>query len=161
MLDLVVKGGTVVTAGSMGVCDLGVEGEKVVQLGGDVRGRREVDARGKYVFPGGVDVHVHLTLPFEPKPGDQTWCDDFHSGSQAALAGGVTTIGNMTFQRPESRCAQALPGEPAALHRVGRGRARHRLRPRNRGADLHRPPLIGGCAGRVPTRAGRWPARVC
>jgi len=117
VLDLVIKGGTVVTSGSMGVCDVGVQDGKIVQLGGDLRGRRDVDAQGKYVFPGGVDVHVHLTLPFEPKPGDQVWCDDFRSGSQAAIAGGVTTIGNMTFQRQGETLHDALKRDLAAAER--------------------------------------------
>ncbi|MGH2375146.1 MAG: dihydropyrimidinase [bacterium] len=117
MSDLVIKGGTLVTSGSMGVCDIGVEGERIVQLGGSLRGDREVDARGKYVFPGGVDVHVHFTLPVDPKPGDQVWCDDFRSGSQAALAGGVTTIGNMTFQRQGETPRDALQRDLAAAER--------------------------------------------
>ena len=66
MLDLVIRDGTVVTAGSVGVCDIGVRDGKVVQLGGVMQGRRELDARDRYVFPGGVDVHVHLSAPRDP-----------------------------------------------------------------------------------------------
>ncbi len=117
MLDLVIRGGTVVTSGSLGVCDVGVQNGKIAQIGGDLRGRRELDARGKYVFPGGVDIHVHLTLPVDPKPGEQVWCDDFHYGSQAAIAGGVTTIGNMTFQRPGETLRDALQRDLAAAGR--------------------------------------------
>lgn len=117
MLDLVIRGGTVVTSGSMAACDVGVRDGKVAQLGGDMQGGRELDARGKYVFPGGVDVHVHLTLPVDPKPGVEVWCDDFHSGSQAAIAGGVTTIGNMTFQRQGETLRDALERDLAAAQR--------------------------------------------
>ncbi|MGQ0570286.1 MAG: dihydropyrimidinase [Armatimonadota bacterium] len=99
MLGLVIKGGTVVTAGTMAECDIGVQDARIVQLAEGLHGHREIDARGRYVFPGGVDMHVHLSLPRAPKPDDQVWCDDFHSGSRAAIAGGVTTVGNMTFQR--------------------------------------------------------------
>ncbi len=98
MLDLVIRGGTVVTAGSMGVADVGVDRETVVQVGGEMRGRREVDAEGRYVLPGGIDIHVHLSQPARPEPGQELWVDDFSSGSRAAIAGGITTIGNMTFQ---------------------------------------------------------------
>jgi dihydropyrimidinase len=47
-----------------------------------------VDARGKYVIPGGVDVHVHLELPFC----GTTSSDDWESGTRAAARGGVTTV---------------------------------------------------------------------
>ncbi len=117
MLDLVIKGGTVVTSGSMGACDVGVEGEKIVQIGGRLHGHREIDAAGRYVFPGGVDVHVHLSSPIEPKPGAELWVDDFYSGSQAAIAGGVTTVGNMTFQREGETLRDALARDLAAAGR--------------------------------------------
>ncbi|MBI4278695.1 MAG: dihydropyrimidinase [Armatimonadetes bacterium] len=100
MMDLVVKNGTVVTSGSMAVSDVGVEGEKIAVIGPGLTGKREIDARGKYVFPGGIDVHVHLTPSYIPGADAPKRVDDFLSGSAAAVAGGITTIGNMTFQRP-------------------------------------------------------------
>jgi len=66
-------------------------------MGGSLRGRRDIDASGCLVLPGGVDMHVHLTLPAPPDPGEPDWIDDFYSGSRAAIAGGITTVGNMTF----------------------------------------------------------------
>ena len=117
MLDLVIKGGTVVTAGSLGTCDVGVQDGRVAQLGAGLTGRRVLDARGAYVFPGGVDVHVHLSSPIEPAPGVELWVDDFYSGSQAAIAGGVTTVGNMTFQRRGEGLRQALARDLAAASR--------------------------------------------
>jgi dihydropyrimidinase len=95
--DLVVRGGTVVTAGGSAECDLAVSDGKIAQLGGSPRGRRELDATGALVLPGGLDMHVHLSSPEPPEPGVPAWVDDFASGSAAAIAGGVTTIGNMTF----------------------------------------------------------------
>jgi dihydropyrimidinase len=106
-----------VTAGSLGVGDVGVQDDKIVQLGGEMQGRRELDARDKYVFPGGVDVHVHLTSPYDPGPGVELWVDDFYSGSLAAMAGGVTTIGNMTFQRAGETLRDALARDLAAAER--------------------------------------------
>ena len=117
MFDLVIKGGTVVTSGTMGRCDVGVEGEKIAQIGAGLRGRREIDAGGRYVFPGGVDVHVHLSSPVDPASGREVWVDDFYSGSQAALAGGITTIGNMTFQREGESLRDALTRDLAAAGR--------------------------------------------
>jgi dihydropyrimidinase len=98
-LDLVIRGGRVVTAGSEYVADIGILDGEIVQIGRTVEaGAREIDATGKLVMPGGIDMHVHLT-PVEAPGGGAAWVDDFESGSQAAAAGGVTTVGNITFIR--------------------------------------------------------------
>ncbi len=94
-MDLVVRGGTVVTAGCM-VADIGVEDGRIVQIGGRMSAAEVVDAEGKLVLPGGVDMHVHFS-PALVEEGDFWWADDFASGSRAAAAGGVTTVGNITF----------------------------------------------------------------
>ncbi|HMH92886.1 MAG TPA: amidohydrolase family protein [Streptosporangiaceae bacterium] len=112
--DLVVRGGTVVTAGGSGPADVGVAGGKIVQLGGSLRGRREIDAAGALVLPGGIDMHVHLTPGAPPEPGVPGWADDFLSGSRAAIAGGVTTIGNMTFPWAGQSLREALDRDLAA-----------------------------------------------
>jgi dihydropyrimidinase len=106
--DLVIRGGTLVG----GVADLGILGGRVAQIGGDMDARDEVDARGKLVLPGGVDAHVHLsTSPRETQ--EPKWVDDFASGSAAALAGGITTVGNMTFGAPDETLLDALRRETA------------------------------------------------
>ena len=117
MLDLVIRGGTVVTAGGVSRADIGVDSEKINQIGGDMRGRREIDAAGRYILPGGVDPHVHLSLPARHDPGQESWVDDFFSGSRAAIAGGVTTIGNMTFQWRGETLRQALARDLEAVER--------------------------------------------
>src|SRR6266545_2847181 len=99
MFDLVIRGGTVVTPSGSIICDVGVRGEAIVELGNLSASEREIDARGKLVVPGGIDVHVHFTPTFEPGPGVPMRPDDFETGSLAAVAGGITTIGNMTHQR--------------------------------------------------------------
>jgi dihydropyrimidinase len=104
----------VVTAGSSGECDLGISGGRITQIGGAVRGRRELDATGALVLPGGIDMHVHLSSPEPPQPGVPTWVDDFASGSAAAIAGGVTTIGNMTFPADGQTLRQALARDLSA-----------------------------------------------
>ena len=112
--DLVVRGGTVVTAGSSAECDLGISDGLISQIGGSLRGRREIEAAGAVVLPGGLDMHVHLSPPEPPVPGVPAWVDDFYTGSRAAIAGGVTTIGNMTFQRDGESLRQALDRDLAA-----------------------------------------------
>jgi dihydropyrimidinase len=112
--DLVIRGGTVVTAGSSSGCDLAVRDGKVSQIGGSPRGRRELDATGALVLPGGIDMHVHLSSPGPPEPGVPAWVDDFGSGSAAAIAGGVTTVGNMTFPADGDSLNQSLERDLAA-----------------------------------------------
>jgi dihydropyrimidinase len=105
--DLVIRGGTVVTPGRREAADIGVRAGRIGRIGGEMQGADELDARGLLVIPGGIDAHVHLVCAAlaerlaalgEPK----SWVDDFWTGSLAAIAGGITTVGNMTF---------ALPGE--------------------------------------------------
>jgi dihydropyrimidinase len=105
--DLVVRGGLVITAGAESVADIGVADGRIAQIGGVMSGEREVDATGKLVLPGGVDMHVHLS-PVEMDGESVPWADDFTSGSRAAAAGGVTTIGNIGFPRPAERLPELV-----------------------------------------------------
>ncbi len=88
--DLVIRGGTVVTASDIMRCDVGVSGGKIVALAETLEpGAREIDATGLYVMPGGIDSHVHLA---QPSGEGIVMADDFESGSRSAAAGGNTTI---------------------------------------------------------------------
>ena len=98
MVDLVVTNGSVVTPDGVLEADVVVEGERIVGLdGGGARAgaRRVVDARGKVVLPGGVDVHTHFLIGFM----GQRSVYDFTTGTQAALRGGTTTIVDFALQR--------------------------------------------------------------
>lgn len=114
--DLVVRGGTVVTADGMARADVGVRGETIAAIGEGLRGARELDASGKLVIPGGIDAHVHLTLS-EPPDVVPHWCDDLYSGTRAAANGGVTTVGNMTFPWPGQTMLEAIERDAAAAAR--------------------------------------------
>jgi dihydropyrimidinase len=93
--DLVVRGGTIVTAADRVVGDVGIRGGRIVAIGeGLPRGVEEVDARGLQVLPGGVDVHTHLDIDL----GDMRSVDDFESGTAAAAVGGITTICDYAWQ---------------------------------------------------------------
>ena len=96
-LDLVIRHGQIVTTGATAAADVGIAGGVIAQIGGEMRAEREIDAQGKLLLPGGIDAHVHLSSPPERAPQPFRWVDDFTSGSAAALAGGITTLGNMTF----------------------------------------------------------------
>jgi dihydropyrimidinase len=112
-VDLAIRNGRVVTPSADAVTDIGIRNGVITQLGGDLQPDEEIDAAGKLVFPGGIDMHVHLT-PVEIGGGVIQWADDFASGSAAAAAGGITTIGNMTFPRPGESLRDALQRTQAA-----------------------------------------------
>jgi len=117
MLDLVIRGGEIVTAGGAARADLGIVGGRVAQLGGEMTGTREIDATGKLLLPGGIDAHVHLSSPPGGTGTGPRWVDDFASGSAAALAGGITTLGNMTFLGPGETPLAGLAREAASARR--------------------------------------------
>ena len=106
-MDLVIKHGTVATASGGAVLDVGVQDGRIVQLGGNMSASQQIDAEGMFVLPGGVDPHVHLTPP-RTGPGLDSWSDNFEIGTRAALAGGVTTVGNMSFPRKGETMSQGL-----------------------------------------------------
>jgi len=88
--DLVIRGGTVVTAADTFRADVGVREGRIAALGEDLApGGREIDATGRLVMPGGIDSHCHIDQP--SSMGGVT-ADDFRSGSISAAAGGTTTI---------------------------------------------------------------------
>lgn len=105
--DVVIRGGTVVTTSSNYQADIGIRGGEIVQIGGEMRAEREIDATGRLVLPGGIDMHVHLTSVVV-EDDEFRWADDFTSGTRAAAAGGITTVGNITFPRPKERLLDTL-----------------------------------------------------
>jgi dihydropyrimidinase len=105
--DTVIQGGTVVTATDSFVADVGIKGEKIAALGQDLvsmNGSKVIDAGGKYVLPGGIDVHVHLELPFC----GTVSADDFTTGTKAAAAGGVTTVIDFANQDTEKGLMEGI-----------------------------------------------------
>jgi dihydropyrimidinase len=89
-----VHGGTVVSASELVLADVLIDGEVVAGLAApDAHGwagtvDRSIDATGRYVLPGGVDIHTHLELPVAGTVSS----DDVESGTRAALLGGTTTV---------------------------------------------------------------------
>ena len=88
-----ITNGLVVTAAGSYLADVLVDGETIALLGSDLAGAgvtadETIDATGKYVVPGGIDVHTHMELPF----GGTVAKDTFGSGSRAAAHGGTTTM---------------------------------------------------------------------
>jgi len=106
--DLVIRNGQVVTEAGTVSADVAIRSgiiEAIGQLPGT--GSRELDATGKLVVPGGIDAHVHIS-PVSLPNRQLAWVDDFGSGTRAAAAGGVTTIGDITFPRSDENPSQAV-----------------------------------------------------
>jgi dihydropyrimidinase len=87
--DLVIAGGTVVTAADMIRADVGVIGERIAAIGLNLKGQRMIDASGLLVMPGGVDSHCHIE---QLKLGGGADEEQWTTGSTSALAGGTTSV---------------------------------------------------------------------
>jgi dihydropyrimidinase len=90
-MPLLIKNGEVITADSRRHADIYCEGETITRIGPGLEappGTEVIDATGKYVFPGFIDPHVHITLPFMGTSAKDT----YETGSKAALVGGTTTL---------------------------------------------------------------------
>ena len=94
-MDMVIRNGNIVTADANYTADIGVRGGVIAQIGGAMDGGREIDASGKLVTPGGVDVHVHFEPDEELGPDWRGMVDGYYEGSAGAAIGGITTFGNM------------------------------------------------------------------
>ncbi|MDP6606177.1 MAG: amidohydrolase family protein, partial [Dehalococcoidia bacterium] len=103
-VDRVIHGGTVVTATAAFEAAVAIDGEQITAVGHRENlpeGREEVDASGKYVFPGAIDCHVHLGL------------EDWEQGSRAAARAGLTTIiPFVSYNAPQEETL------PAAIERI-------------------------------------------
>lgn len=87
--DLVIAGGTVVTAADMFQADVGIAGGKIAAVGLNLHGVRTIDAHGLLVMPGGVDSHCHIE---QLQPGGGADEESWVTGSTSALAGGTTSV---------------------------------------------------------------------
>lgn len=106
-MDMIIKGGTVVTAADIQQADIGICDGRIVALARDLTDDKAdiVDATGKLVLPGGIDSHVHIAQP----SGDGiVMADDFESGTRSALFGGNTTIMPFCLQERDGDLRSAL-----------------------------------------------------
>ena len=95
-MSILITGGRIVTATDDYTGDIFIDGERVTTIGSSLSlpADQVIDAKGKLVIPGGIDVHTHLDMPF----GGTTSADDFESGTIAAAFGGTTTIVDFAIQ---------------------------------------------------------------
>jgi dihydropyrimidinase len=106
MTDLVIRNGTVVTAGDIFQADVAIRGGKIAALGQSLSGAESLDARGLLVIPGGVDSHVHLQYPQGRYRVVSS--DDWLTGTIAAACGGTTTLLDFVEAGPDESWLQAF-----------------------------------------------------
>jgi dihydropyrimidinase len=105
-MSILIKNGHIVTASEDFVADIYIEGEKIVAIGKDLKhdAKKIIDASGKLVFPGGIDPHVHLDMPFMGTSSS----DDYETGTRAALHGGTTMVIDFILQTQGDTLYNAL-----------------------------------------------------
>jgi len=105
-MSVLIKNGRIVTAESHFVADLFIEGEKISAIGKDLKFNSDkvIDATGKLVFPGGIDPHVHLEMPFMGTYSS----DDYETGTRAGLFGGTTSVIEFILQTQGDTLHNAL-----------------------------------------------------
>ena len=95
--DTIIVNGRIATATDTYTGDVAIKDGKIAALGQSMpreNAGKIIDASGKYVLPGGIDVHTHLDMPF----GGTTSADDFETGTRAAAFGGTTTLIDFAIQ---------------------------------------------------------------
>jgi dihydropyrimidinase len=112
-----ITGGTIVNADATTTADVLVDGERIALIGNDLAAAadRTIDASGKWVIPGAIDVHTHMELPF----GGTFAKDTFETGTRAAAFGGTTTIIDFAVQSKGKSLREGLD----AWHAKAEGRA--------------------------------------
>ena len=105
-MSILIKNGRIITAESDYVADLYIVGEKIEAIGKNLKYEADkvIDASRKLVFPGGIDPHVHLDMPFMGTSSS----DDYETGTRAALFGGTTMVIDFILQTQGDTLHNAL-----------------------------------------------------
>ncbi len=105
-MSVLIKGGTIVTSTGRYTADVYTEEDKIKTIGKnlDVVADETVDAMGKYVLPGTIDPHTHISMPFMGTSAQ----DDYETGTISAACGGVTTVVDFDLQQKDESLLEAL-----------------------------------------------------
>ena len=105
-MSILIKNGRIITAVDDYMGDVFIENETITHIGKslDMEADEILDASGKYLFPGGLDPHTHLDMPF----GGTVSADDFETGTRAAAHGGTTTLVDFAIQTKGHSTLEAL-----------------------------------------------------
>ena len=105
-MSILIKNGRIITAVDDYMGDVFIKNETITHIGKslDMEADEILDASGKYLFPGGLDPHTHLDMPF----GGTVSADDFETGTRAAAHGGTTTLVDFAIQTKGQSTLEAL-----------------------------------------------------
>lgn len=105
-MSLLIKNGRIITASEDYIADIFIKGETICAIGKDLSNITDeiIDASGMLIFPGGIDPHVHLDMPFMGTYSS----DSYETGTRAALYGGTTTVIDFILQKQGSSLQSAL-----------------------------------------------------
>lgn len=105
-MSILIKNGRVITASEDYTADIFIEGEKISAIGKDLKVKADevIDAKNKLIFPGGIDPHVHLDMPFMGTFSS----DNYETGTLAALHGGTTMVIDFILQTQGKSLHSAL-----------------------------------------------------
>src|SRR6201996_5400653 len=106
-MSLLIKRGEIITASERYTADIFCEDETITRIDRDIPappGAEVIDARGKFVFPGFIDPHVHIYLPFMGTYSK----DNYETASKAALVGGTTTMIEMVCPSRDMSAAEGF-----------------------------------------------------
>ena len=105
-MSTIIKNGRIITAIDNYIADIFIEGETISAIGKNlnIKADQEIDASSKLIFPGGIDPHVHLDMPFMGTFSS----DNYETGTRAALFGGTTTVIDFILQKQGNSLQSAL-----------------------------------------------------
>ena len=105
-MSILIKNGRIITAADDYIADIFIENEKIVAIGKNLyfEAEQTIDASNKLVFPGGIDPHVHLDMPFMGTYSS----DNYETGTRAALFGGTTMVIDFILQTQGKSLYNAL-----------------------------------------------------
>jgi len=105
-MSVLIKDGTIVTSTGRYIADVYTEEDKIKTIGKnlDVVADETIDAMGKYVLPGTIDPHTHISMPFMGTSAQ----DDYETGTISAACGGVTTVVDFDLQQKGESLLEAL-----------------------------------------------------
>lgn len=105
-MSILIKNGRLITASEDYIADIFIDGEKISAIGKNLSMTADevIDAAGKFIFPGGIDPHVHLDMPFMGTSSS----DNYETGTLAALHGGTTTVIDFVLQTQGKSLHHAL-----------------------------------------------------
>lgn len=105
-MSILIKNGRIITSSEDYVSDIFIEGEKISTIGKNLKMKADetIEAKGKLVFPGGIDPHVHLDMPFMGTFSS----DNYETGTTAALHGGTTMVIDFVLQTQGKSLYNAL-----------------------------------------------------